>query len=122
MLSAIDQNIISNIMSRQAGRSILAHQIEFVNELVQEGLMSLGDSEKFLELAQTDMDKLEARVRSEFKDHVQITKSKRLTATMSFKQGDITTISALQGLRPTLSSRLTEKLVKDDQSDEEDDF
>lgn len=67
MLSAIDRSIISSIMSRQAGRSILAHQIEYVNELVQEGLMSPVDSEKFLDLAQADMDKLEARVRSEFR-------------------------------------------------------
>lgn len=122
MLSAIDRSIISCIMSRQAGRSILAHQIEYVNELVQEGLISPVDSEKFLDLAQTDMDNLEARVRSEFRDHVQITKSKRMTASMSYMHGDVTTISALQGLRPSVASRLTEKLVNDDESDEEDDF
>lgn len=120
MLTAIDRSVISNIKSRQAGRSILAHQIEYVNELVQEGLMSPVDSEKFLDLAQEDMDKLESRVRSEFREHVKITKSRRMTATMSFKQGDTTTISALQGLRPAVASRLTEKLVNDDNSDEED--
>lgn len=67
MLSATDQSVISNIMSRQAGRSLLAHQIEAVNELVQEGLMSPKDSEPFLDLAQKDMDKLETRVRKEFR-------------------------------------------------------
>jgi hypothetical protein len=67
MLNTTDRAVISNIMSRQAGRSLLAHQIEYVNELVQEGLMSPKDSEAFLELAQTDMDKLEARVRKEFR-------------------------------------------------------
>lgn len=67
MLSTIDRGVISNIMSRQAGRSVLAHQIEYVNELVQEGLMSPKDSEIFLDLAQADMDSLEARVRREFR-------------------------------------------------------
>lgn len=67
MLSTTDKGVITNIMSRQAGRSLLAHQIEYVNELVQEGLMSPKDSEAFLDLAQTDMDKLEARVRKEFR-------------------------------------------------------
>lgn len=67
MLSTTDRSVISNIMSRQAGRSLLAHQIEYVNELVQEGLMSPKDSEKYLELAQADMDSLEARVRREFR-------------------------------------------------------
>jgi hypothetical protein len=119
MLSATDRSVISNIMSRQAGRSLLAHQIESVNELVQEGLMSPKDSEAFLELAQKDMDKLEARVQKEFRcgspplssprpleltgdcrEHVKITQSKRISATMSYKHGDSTTISALQGLRP----------------------
>ena len=54
-------------MSRQAGRCLLAHQIEYVNEMVQEGLMSPKDSEIFLDLAQSDTDSLEDRVRREFR-------------------------------------------------------
>jgi hypothetical protein len=46
-----------------------------------------------------------------------------MEATMSFKNGDSTTISALQGLRPALASRLTEKLISsDDEPEENDDF
>lgn len=42
---------------------------------------------------------------------------------MSYKHGDSTTISALQGLRPAVASRLTEKLVSsDNESEDEDEF
>eukprot|EP00604_Paraphysomonas_vestita_P003127 CAMPEP_0174820740 /NCGR_PEP_ID=MMETSP1107-20130205/4763_1 /TAXON_ID=36770 /ORGANISM="Paraphysomonas vestita, Strain GFlagA" /LENGTH=295 /DNA_ID=CAMNT_0016036655 /DNA_START=1539 /DNA_END=2429 /DNA_ORIENTATION=+ len=122
MLSSTDRSVITNIMSRQAGRCLLAHQIEYVNEMVQEGLMSPKDSEVFLEIAQSDMDSLEARVRREFREHVKITKSRRMSATVSYSKGDTSTISALQGLRPAVASRLTEKLMSDGESDEEEDF
>lgn len=37
---------------------------------------------------------------------------------MSYKHGDSTTISALQGLRPALASRLVEKLISSDEESE----
>ena len=45
-----------------------------------------------------------------------------MSATMSYSKNDTTTISALKGIRPAVASRLTEKLLSDEESDEENDF
>jgi hypothetical protein len=66
-LATIDEPIISNIVCRQAGRTLLTNQIEYVLNLVEEGFLSVPDSEKFLELARKDLVHLEEHVRREFR-------------------------------------------------------
>jgi NhaP-type Na+/H+ or K+/H+ antiporter len=70
LLSRIDEHVISNIVCRQAGRTLLTYQVEYVMNLVEEGLLSHNDSEQFLELARDDLAHLEARARREFRSFI----------------------------------------------------
>lgn len=70
VLSSLEESVISNIVCRQAGRTLLTCQIEYVLNLVEEGLLSHVDSEKFLHLAKEDLHHLEQRVRREFRFNI----------------------------------------------------
>jgi hypothetical protein len=66
MLAAIDKRVINSIMCRQAGRSLLSKQVEFVTDMVREGLMAPQDTERFFDLVQKDLDRLDKSVNKEF--------------------------------------------------------
>lgn len=121
MLSSTEQSVITNILSRQAGRCLLSKQVEFVSEMVEEGLMSPKDAESFFNLVQDDTDKLEARVKREFRDHVKVTQSKRIVALSESKKGRDFGLSGGLPVPPRITL-LTEKLMTSrDVSDDEDD-
>ena len=110
LLSAIDDQVITNIVCRQAGRTLLTYQVEYVMNLVEEGLLSSNDSEQFLELAREDLAHLEDRVRSEFRSspppsHLLLTSSHLLlTSSFSPLEPLLTSSHLLNPFSPLLTS------------------
>eukprot|EP00602_Paraphysomonas_sp_CaronLab_P003317 CAMPEP_0185020046 /NCGR_PEP_ID=MMETSP1103-20130426/2634_1 /TAXON_ID=36769 /ORGANISM="Paraphysomonas bandaiensis, Strain Caron Lab Isolate" /LENGTH=750 /DNA_ID=CAMNT_0027550689 /DNA_START=247 /DNA_END=2499 /DNA_ORIENTATION=- len=119
MLGTIDRYVINSIVCRQAGRSLLSKQVELVTDMVQEGLMAPQDTEKFFNLVKHDLERLEELTTREFRDHVRLTQSKRITASMSatstLYRHDLTAAAAY--VPPTL----TEALLSEDSDDPDED-
>ena len=67
LLSSIDKSVINTIMCRQAGRGLLSRQVEFVTDMVREGLMAPQDADRFFQQVQDDLDSLEKSITKEFR-------------------------------------------------------